>query len=205
MIDAFVEGVRSIVQVCHLVILVPVAMVVLAGRARWPVLGGAIAGVVIGGWIFMTRWLVLSDGQVRISGLFVIGALLVVGIPVVVDKVLRGWSESTSAEWTAVGLAAGIASVVTLWWRPCVGEELGEILTRAPDEPLGQLLPTIGFMLGLSIPLLAIGLAYVAWSPDVTAARRVGHVAAGIGMLLAASVVLGQHGEIVARLFEWSQ
>lgn len=205
MIDAFVEGARSIVQVCHLVILAPVGMIVVAGKGRWATVGGALLGVVLGGWVFVTRWVVLSDGQLRASGMFVALATVLVGVPLVIGRVRDGWDGSSSSAWTAAGLAAAVAVVVTLWWRPCVGEELGDILTSAPGEPVGQLLPTIGFMLGIAIPILGIGLLYTAVRPSSTSTTRLAYGATAVGVVLALSVVAGQHGEIVARLFEWSQ
>ena len=67
MIDAFAEGVRSIVQVCHLVILAPVALTIVAARGRREAVVGAVTGVVLGGWIFATGWITFSDVVLRVS------------------------------------------------------------------------------------------------------------------------------------------
>lgn len=169
MIDAFVEGVRSIVQICHLVILAPVALTIVAARGRWQAAVGAVVGVLLGGWIFAAGWLTMSDLALRVSAVLLIAAVAALGAPR-----LFGRDEIVRSR-TAVGaITAGVAVLVTQWWRPCVGEELGSILTTAPDRPWSQLLPTIGFMLGISMPLVAIGLLYAAWPPEPTVAIRLG-------------------------------
>lgn len=209
MIDAFVEGVRSIVQACHLVIIAPVAMVIIAARGRWQAVAGAVAGVVIGGYVFVMRWLILTDAQLRLSALAVIAVLVVLLLPTLFRGDQPVWLKRLGAvvesPWAAAIMAMMVGIVVTLWWRPCVGEALGDILTLAPNEPWGQLLPTIGFMLGIAIPLVVIGLVYAAAQPSNEIVSRLSIAAAGLGVLLAGSVVIGQHGEIVSRLFEWSQ
>ncbi|MEM1335263.1 MAG: hypothetical protein AAGG08_17575 [Actinomycetota bacterium] len=227
MIDAFVEGARSIVQACHLVILAPVMMAVLAARASWTVVAGAVVGVCLGGWLFATRWLLLDDDQIRWSSLAVIGMIALSAWASLRATELADEPSSTNdrapdstndraPESTTAGAvdvirrmspvtAGAVGVVVTAWWRPCVGSELGDILTRAPGAPWGQLLPTIGFMLGISLPIVAVGLAVAAWQPAAGAARRLAGFAGALGVVLAASVLAGQHGEIVARLFAWSE
>ena len=200
MIDAFVEGVRSIVQVCHLVILAPVALSIVAARGRWQAVLGAVAGVVLGGWIFAAGWFTLSDAMLRLSAILLIAGVVALGAPHIFGR------EEIIRSPLGVGvLTGGVGLLVTQWWRPCVGEELGSILTNAPDQPWSQLLPTFGFMLGVSVPLIAIGLLYAAWPPGPVTATRLGWVGSGLTVVLGVSVIAGQHGEIVSRLFRWSQ
>jgi cytochrome c-type biogenesis protein len=199
-INAFIEGVRSLHQVCHLVILAPVALMIVAARGRWEAVAGGIAGVVTGGWIFASGWVTVSDLALRVSAVLLIAAVVGLGAPRLFgrDQVVRSPA--------AIGaITVGIAILVTQWWRPCVGEELGSILTNAPDRPWAQLLPTIGFMLGISMPLVAIGMLYAAWPPGPSTATRLGWVGCGLTVVLGVSVLAGQHGEIVSRLFQWSQ
>lgn len=209
MIDAFVEGVRSIVQACHLVIIAPVAMAIVAARGRWQAVAGAVAGVVVGGYIFVMRWLIFTDLQLQLSALVVIAVLIAFSLPTVFRDDRPVWLQRLAAAvespWVVSSMTMLVGIVVTLWWRPCVGEAFGDILTRAPDDPWGQLLPTIGFMLGISIPLVILGLVYAAARPSNEIVSKSGIAAAGLGVLLAGSVVVGQHGEVVAKLFEWSQ
>lgn len=206
MIDAFVEGARSIVQACHLVILVPVAMLVLAARGRWQATVGAVAGIVLGGWVFATRWLVLDDAQIRWSSLLVLLIAGGLGASFVVERRSPDFDPNTRPVVWGSAAAVGVgAFIATTWWRPCVGSELGDILTNAPDQPWGQLLPAVGFMLGVSLPIVLLGLGLAAWQPGESATRRFAGAGTACGVVLAASVLAGQHGEIVATLFDWSQ
>lgn len=210
MIDAFVEGVRSLGQVCHLVILAPVALTIIAARGRWYAVVGAVLGVVLGGWLFVSnRFGVITDLELRISALVLIALVLPLGFPTVLDRDRPSWSRRAGDALRSPAGTAAISAVVgvmvTQWWRPCVGVELGAILTSAPDDPWGELLPTIGFMVGVSVPLVVLGLVYGLWRPGASVARGLGGVGAVLTAVLAASVLAGQHGEIVSRLFQWSQ
>lgn len=204
------EGVRSIVQVCHLVILLPVALTVVAARGRWPAVVGAIAGVLLGGWFFATnRFGSIDDTGLRVTATLVIVAVVLLGFPGLIGRdrpptlnVLGDWVRSDVA---AFSMPALVAVMVTQWWRPCVGVELGSILTNGPGDPWGQLLPSWGFMLGLSTPLLLLGFAYGAARPRPEVATKLAWGGSGSTVLLAVSVLAGQHGEIVSHLFRWSQ
>ncbi len=202
MIDAFVEGVRSLSQVCHLVIVVPVALTILAARGRWQGAVGAIAGVVVGGWIFAAGWVDVTDARLRVSA---------VAVAAVVAALWFATSERPNvperlrSPWAIAAASAGVALIVTHWWRPCVGVELGQILTNTPSEPFRQLPAAAGFMLGVAIPVVLLSLAFVAVRPTPGALTKVSLGGTIVFVLLAASVVAGQHGEIVSRLFQWSQ
>jgi hypothetical protein len=210
MIDAFIEGARSIVQVCHMVILAPVALTIVAARGRWQAVTGAVIGVVLGGWFFVTnRFGVITDTQLRVTAALLIAAVLMLGVPSLFRRDnppwLEGLGDKIQSPAAAAGISGAVGVMVTQWWRPCVGVELGSMLTNAPLDPWGQLLPTVGFMLGISIPLVVLGLIYTAWNPDVERATKVGWVGSGLCVVLGVSVIAGQHGEIVSRLFQWSQ
>lgn len=210
MIDAFVEGIRSLGQVCHLVILAPVALTIVAARGRWPAVVGAVFGVVLGGWLFATnRFGPITDVELRITAMGLIVAVVAVGFPSIFRRDrptwARGLGDAVQSPLGTAGITAGVGVVVAQWWRPCVGVELGSILTAAPDDPWGELLPTIGFMLGISVPLIVIGLVYAAWKPGTSVTRPLGWAGSALTIGLAVSVIAGQHGEIVSRLFEWSR
>lgn len=200
MIDAFVEGVRSIAQVCQLVILAPVAFTLVAMQGRRQAVVGAVIGVVLGGWIFAAGWIGFSDLALRVSAALMIAGIVVLGAPQ-----LFGRDEIVRSPVAIGAITGGVAALVTQWWRPCVGAELGTILTRAPDHPVSQFPPTAGFMLGMSLPLIAIGLLYVVWPPRPPLAVRLGWIGSGFAVVLGLSVLAGRHGEIVSRLFEWSR
>ena len=210
MIDAFIEGVRSTRQVCHLVVLAPVALTIIAARGRWSAVAGAIAGVVIGGWFFVTnRFGNITDTELRVTATIMI--LLVVGIavPQLFAREKPEWLERTGnvvQSPAGVGFAAGaVALMVTQWWRPCVGVELGSILTNGPRDPWGQFLPSLGFMLGIAVPLLVIGLIYAATNASERRTQPLAWAGTALAGVLGLSVIAGQHGEIVAKLFQWSQ
>lgn len=210
MIDAFVEGVRSIVQVCHLVILAPVALTIVAARGRWQVVAGAVFGVVLGGWFFITnRFGSITDLQLRVTALLLIAAVVLLAFPGICDRDrpegARRFGEVVQTPGAGAVIAAIVGVMVTQWWRPCVGVELGSLLTNAPSDPWGQLLSSIGFMLGISIPLIVLGLIYGAAKPNVDVTTKAAWVGSSLAVVLALSVIAGQHGEIVSRLFQWSQ
>ena len=210
MIDAFVEGVRSIVQVCHLVILAPVALTIVAARGRWQAVAGSVFGVVFGGWFFVTnRFGSITDTQLRVTATLLIVAVIPIAFPKLFDRDRPAWLRTTGEQAGSAAatfaIPALVATMVTQWWRPCVGVELGSILTNGPRDPWGQLLPSTGFMLGVSTPLILLGLIYASVRPAAELSARLAWVGASLVFVLAASVIAGQHGEIVSRLFQWSQ
>ena len=210
MIDAFVEGVRSIGQVCHLVILAPVALTIVAARGRWQAVAGAVAGIVLGGWFFVTnRFGNITDTQLRVTASILIVAIVSIGFPVLFTRDrptwLSGVGEKIQSPAATFGMSALVATMVAQWWRPCVGVELGSILTNGPADPWGELLPSIGFMLGIATPLLLLGLLYAAARPGMELSTKLAWVGSVLTVALAVSVIAGQHGEIVSRLFQWSQ
>jgi len=210
MIGAFVEGVRSLGQACHLVILAPVALTIVAARGRWPAVVGAVGGVVLGGWLFVTdRFGPITDVELRVTAVVLVVAVAAVGFPGIFRRDRPSWARglgnAVQSPLGTAGITAGVGVMVAQWWRPCVGVELGSILTAAPDDPWGELLPTIGFMLGVSIPLIVIGLVYAAWKPGPSTVKTLGWAGSVLTVGLAVSVIAGQHGEIVSRLFEWSR
>lgn len=210
MIDAFVEGVRSIVQVCHLVILAPVALTIVAARGRWQAVAGAVFGLVLGGWFFVTnRFGNITDTQLRITATVLIVAIVLLAFPVLFRRDHPSWlrdaGDKIQSSAGTFGISALVATMVTQWWRPCVGVELGSILTNGPRDPWGQLLPSTGFMLGIATPLILLGLVYAAAKPGVELSTKLAWIGSGLTIVLAVSVIAGQHGEIVSRLFQWSQ
>ncbi len=210
MIDAFVEAVRSLVQLCQLVILFPLALTVLAARARWSGVLGAVGGLVVGGWLFVTnRFGSITETELRLSAALVAVISLLLGFEDLTDRERPSWWPRI-ADWVrspggTAALCGLVAMIVTQWWRPCVGVQLGKILTEAPGDPLGALAPSTAYFLGLSLPLVAIGLLAVAAAPGSGVGRTVARVAAVANVALAGAVIAGQHDAIVSRLFQWSQ
>lgn len=195
MFAAFVEAVRSLVQPCSLVVIVPPVCAVLAGRGRRHVVVGTVVGGVLGGWTFAAGRLVLDPTGLRLSALVLMTAMaiLLLGTWERLPAALAGPPAHSLA-------AASVAFVAVLWWRPCVGSQLGRILTGFPEEPLRHVLPASAYMLGLMVPAIVAGLAL-----DLGRQRpSIGRGAAGAGSfvvgILGLAVLAGRHGDLVSEL-----
>ena len=68
-----------------------------------------------------------------------------------------------------LGAAALVGTFAGATWLPCVGAELGTVLTDAQNEPASAILPMGVYLVGVMIPLVAIMalLAYVSGDPPV--------------------------------------
>jgi len=199
LLETFAEGVRSVGRPCSLVVVVPPVGVVLAGRGRWPVVAGTLTGGILGGWLFAGGWLVLEDREVRLSAGLVLVAIAVIGL-----GGRTPWPRLLTAPATRAA-AAGVASVVAvLWWRPCVGDRLGRVLTTFPEDPWGQLAPMAAFVLGLLLPV-GVAAALVGTLDRhprfLTGAGLVG--AMGVSVL-ASAVLVGAHEQLVSQLVRWT-
>lgn len=198
MLDAFAEGVGSIGQPCSLVVIVPPVGAVLLGRGRWPVVVGAFAGGVVGGWLFAGRRLVLDDVGFRVSAVLVLAAIAVIGLgrrapwPILTTPVVHA------------GAAGVVAATALLWWRPCVGDRLGRILTAFPDDPWRQALPMAAFVTGLLVPMAvaAVVVGLLADRPRLLTVA--GLTGAACVVVLGMAVLGGAHETVVSRLVEWT-
>ena len=92
----------------------------------------------------MANVVALTDTQLRVSGLLAAGAVVALIVAPYV-----GWLTWCADRRVQTGVAGGLAFLGTLWWRPCVGEELGVILTGAANDGLaGELLGMAAYMAG---------------------------------------------------------
>ena len=199
MLPAFAEAVRATTQPCTLLLLVPPLMMAVITRGRWAPFAAMGIGAVLGGWLFIANVVALSPAQLQLGGLLVAAATgLTVAAPTVPQL---AWASTPNAE---TGAAGGVAFVATLWWRPCVGVELGSILTAARSGVVGQLGGITAYMLGALVPVLAAVLVIRAIDPSATAARRASWVAGGIGMASAGALLIGRHDDLVGALTRWS-
>ncbi len=199
MLPAFAEAVRATAQPCTLLLLVPPLVMAVVTRGRWAPFAATCIGAVLGGWLFIANVVALSPARLQFSGLLVAAAIgLVVAAPTVPRL---GWAATPSAETGASGF---VAFVATLWWRPCVGVELGSILTAARSGVVGQLGGITAYMLGALVPVLAAVLLIRAIDPSVTNARRAGWVAGGVGIATAGALTIGRHDDLVSTLTRWS-
>lgn len=199
MLPAFAEAVRATTQPCTLLLILPAVVMAVVTRGRWSPFGAICVGAVLGGWLFISNVVVLSEFQLRLSGLLV--ALAIGTILVAPSVTPLHWATSSSVQ-TAV--AGSVAFVATLWWRPCIGPELGAILTAARRGVPGQLPGMTAYMLGALVPVFAVVFVTRAIDPSPAAARRAGWVAGGVGLVVAGALVLGRHEELVTVLTRWT-
>ena len=136
-----------------------------------------------------------------VSGLLAAAAVvLLIVAPYVVQL---HWAADRRVQ---AGFAAGLAFLGTLWWRPCVGEELGVILTGAANDGVaGELLGMAAYMLGAMVPVVIVALVVRAIDPSERSTVWLSSATTGLVVMLGAALASGNYGELVATLTEWSQ
>jgi cytochrome c biogenesis protein CcdA len=97
-----------------------------------------------------------------------------------------------------------VTFVATQWWRPCIGSELGSILTASRDGFAGQLPGMAAYMLGAMIPVLVTVLIIRAIDPSSARALVAGRIAAVVGVIVAGALAIGRHDELVTALTRWT-
>ncbi len=195
MIGAFAEAVRATLQPCTLLLLVPALAVVVATRCRWWSLVAAAGAAVIGGWSLAAGWIVLDGFWLQWSAVFVLAVLLLAVLGPVRPRF--GWAADARFEAPAVG---GVTLLATLWWRPCVGTELGAILTASRGDLAGQLAGMAAYMLGALVPVALVVL--LVRTIDLRGRRLTATAWAGgaLGIVVAGALAVGRHDEVVGVL-----
>lgn len=188
----FAEGIRSSVLACsYSVLLVGLALVALRRRDRIPTLGVFAGFTILSAWVRAAGISNLLAGRVATVLLFVGGLALAL----VVNRRLAGLAGSA-----LMGTFAGAT------WRPCVGEELGGVLTLAQDEAGVAVLLLAVFLTGVMIPLVAVTalLAYASafrrWADGRWVAMAARTVMAAMGVL----VLTGHYDTLLSTLARWS-
>ena len=188
----FAEGIRSSVLACsYSVLLVGLALVVLRRRDRIATLGMFAGFTILSAWVRAAGISNLLAGRVATVLLFVGGLALAL----VVNRRLAGLAGSA-----LMGTFAGAT------WRPCVGEELGGVLTLAQDEAGVAILLLAVFLTGVMIPLVAVTalLAYVPpcrrWADGRWVEMAARTVMAAMGVL----VLTGHYDTLLSTLARWS-
>ncbi len=199
MFPAFFEAIRATAQPCTLLLLLPPIVMAIVTRGRWTAFAAICAGAVLGGWVFIANVVAFDGWQLQLSAALVVAAI---GLVLVTSSVPRLHRLATP------GVDAGVAGIVTfvatLWWRPCIGEELGAILTGARAGVRGQLPGMTAYMLGAMLPVLAVVLIVRAVDPSPVAARSAARSAGAVGLVVAAAVAVGRHDELVTTLTRWT-
>ena len=165
-------------------------------RGRRVPFAAICGGAVLGGWLFIANVVSLSDGQLQLSGILVAVAIAIAA------PFLLAWAQRPSAQ---AALAGGVAFTATLWWRPCIGAELGSILTASRTGVAAQLPGMTAYMLGAMLPVLAVVLTIRAIDTSLKATQRAAVVAGGVGLVVAGALAVGRHDELVTTLTRWTQ
>ncbi len=197
--DTLLEGVVAAAQPCSLALVVPAAgATVLGGR-----LGGAVAAAL---WLTATlaAWaqaaLLLDVGAGWVTGAVLAGAVL--GGLWLLLRDPPGWPSGATRPLggALVGLGAG------LLWRPCVGPELGEVLTAAPDDPAGQVIRFGVYMAGLLAVTAALAaLPVLHRRVEATLTGPAGRLLAATPVLVLAVVLAtGRYEQVIGRLVQLS-
>ena len=201
-VGPFAEAVRATSQPCTFLLIVPAVAAVVAARATWQALIGATVAAVVGGWILADNTFLLEGAWLRLSAVGVVLAMVTLVLPV--DRLSgQTWGQVT-APWTRAAIVAFVVLVASQWWRPCVGEELGAILTSAQDGMSGQLLPMAAYMLGAMVPVAAVVAVRYAVEPGSRALTACAGGGAAIGLVVAAFLVAGRHDSVVITLTRWT-
>ncbi len=188
----FAEGIRSSVLACsYSVLLVGLALVVLRRKDRMGALGMFAGFAILSAWVRAAGISNLLAGRVA-TVLLVIGGL---ALALMVNRRPAGLAGSA-----LLGTFAGAT------WFPCVGEELGTVLTRAQGEP-GAALWLLGvYLIGVMIPLVAI-LAVAMYLPVVRRwmdGRWVAIAAKAVLAAIGVLVLTDHYDTLLSTLARWS-
>ena len=188
----FAEGIRSSVLACsYSVLLVGLALVVLRRKDRMGTLGVFAGFTIVSAWIRAAGISNLLAGRVA-TVLLVIGGL---ALALMVNRRTAGLAGSA-----LLGTFAGAT------WFPCVGEELGTVLTRAQDDAGVALLLLAVYLVGVMIPLVAV-MALLSYVPAIRRWMDGRWVALGAKTVMAAMGVLvltGHYDALLSTLARWS-
>lgn len=195
---AFFEAIRSLTQPCTLLFVVPTLAIVVAAAARWYVVAAAIGAAMVGGWALAGNWWSLDGFGLRVAGAAFVA--LAVGLAFSPD----GLRSTHHARPALAGVAvAGGTLLATAWWRPCVGGHLGLILDGA--QGAGHQLPAMAaYMLGLMLPVVAVGLLHQLGGHEHRTASWARSMAAMLGAAIGLALVGGVHDDLVVALSRWT-
>ncbi len=194
MIAAFLEGVNGILLPCSMVLLIPVmAAPLIAGRL--PLLAVAAAGAGATGVMWL-RAAQLVPGPVETVLAPVVGfAVVALGLMSV-----RGTDRAVAP----LGAAFGLGLLAGLIWLPCVGVELGGILTSAGQRMPSSVLGLGAYALGVLVPALAAALLLIVIRPRGTTQHLVHRGGVALAVLVALLPVTGLDDRFVGWLVQLS-
>lgn len=202
-VGPFAEGVRSTFQPCTFLLIVPTITVVITARARWQALASALGAGIAGGWVLVDNRWILDGWTLRASALLVAALLVLLVVPRVRDGATR-LGLPADRPWLDVATVGVVTFTATMWWRPCVGEELGAILNGAQRGLAAQFAPMAGYMVGSLIAVIVVVVVRHAAAPSDRLIVMAARVAAALGLVVAVSLVAGQHDDVVVTLTRWT-
>jgi cytochrome c-type biogenesis protein len=197
---AFAEAIRATGQPCTFLLIAPIVVVVLATGARWRSTSAAIGAAIVGGWLLASNWFILDGWQLQLSAVSATAAIVAVALAPFDERLaaLRG-------DRAGVPVAASVSLLTTMWWRPCVGEELGSILTDAQTGLAGQIPGMTAYMLGAMTPVAIVVLAVNVVGPTERRRAELGVTAALVGVVVVGALAVGRHDSVVVTLTRWTQ
>jgi cytochrome c biogenesis protein CcdA len=198
--STLLEAVRATTQPCTFLLLAPSLLTVVVVRARWWAVAATFAAAIVGGWMLAWNAFVLDGTLLQVSGAAVAATIALAAVASFREQL--AWANSRAA---GAVIAGGVTVAASLWWRPCVGLELGRLLTRAQTDPVRQFPGMAVYMVGAVIPVLVVALAMHAIAAPDCVTRSVSVVAAGTVSVIAIAVMLGRHDAVVVTLTEWTQ
>lgn len=198
-VGPFAESLRATLQPCTFLLIVPTLTAVVVARARWQALAAATVAAVVGGWVLIDNRWILDGWLLQLSAVFV--AVLLVLMIVPLRRISHARLDAPIPQAFAVGVLTLIA---TMWWRPCVGTELGKVLNGAQDDVAGQLVPMAAYMLGALVPVAVIVAIRYAAEPSDRIITSVVWSAGAVGVVVAVSLAAGQHDDVVVTLTRWT-
>ncbi len=192
---ALVEGIESITLVCSIVLFLPALGALLLGRRP----GLLTATWIMTGWLMAIARFALVWTEPATGARHSLTGLLLVGLA------WAAWQDGSTYNVRVaidIALVAMTSALVTWTWVPCVGSELGNIINGARTDPWPQVLPTLLFMTGLFLPMIAIAAATNAWPKLADIIDRWYVRRAGIALiaLVGALVAVTLYDDVAAEL-----
>ncbi|MCP4958450.1 MAG: hypothetical protein GY925_04175 [Actinomycetia bacterium] len=199
MFGAFAEAVRATAQPCSFLLVVPITLIVLTTGARRCVTAAAVVGAVAGGWLLTANWFVLDGVWLRLSAVCAMGALATITWASH-ERFSEGAADGPIFAWAVAALAV----ISTMWWRPCVGHELGAILTNSQSGLAHQLPGMTAYMFGTMVPVVATALVVEVVAPSARQRLWIGSSAGALGIVVSGALALGHHHLLVRSLTLWT-
>lgn len=198
------EAVRAAFQACSYPLHIPaLAVVALWGvRPRLPAWAVFYSSAVLFAWIPFAGVNPVVDG--RYAGAAALaGGLFLVDRRGAAAQEGGGWGLREAGGLAGAALAGAFAGAV---WLPCVGPELGRVLTSAVSDPGPGLGGLAVYLLGVMWPTAALAAA----ADHIPSLRRMleGRAARAAfraaGALIAAAVAFGLYPSVLSALAKWS-